>query len=85
MCAATGPWYRGRGRFRLSDILLDVHHISKTFPVKSGMFSRSKGVVHAVDDVSFQVRRGETFGLVGESGCGKSTLSRVLLRLIPAD
>jgi len=69
----------------LGDILLDVHHVSKTFPVKGGMFSRSKGFVHAVDDVSFQVERGETFGLVGESGCGKSTLSRALLQLISAD
>ncbi|KZL89002.1 ABC transporter ATP-binding protein [Clostridium magnum] len=68
-----------------SDLLLVVDKVSKTFPVKSGMFSSSKGVVHAVNNVSFQVRRGETFGLVGESGCGKSTLSRTILRLIEAD
>jgi oligopeptide/dipeptide ABC transporter ATP-binding protein len=69
----------------LTDVLLDVRNVSKTFSVKGGMFTASKGVVHAVDDVSFQVYRGETFGLVGESGCGKSTLARTLLQLIPAD
>lgn len=66
--------------------MLDVRNVTKTFPVKGGMFSSSKkGVVHAVDNVSFQVEKGETFGLVGESGCGKSTLSRTLLQLIPPD
>lgn len=67
------------------DSLLIVDKVCKTFPVKKGMFSSSKGVVHAVNNVSFNVHYGETFGLVGESGCGKSTLSRTLLRLIPAD
>lgn len=56
--------------------------MKKYFPLKKGMFSNEKGVVHAVDDVTFEVRRGETFGLVGESGCGKSTLSRTLLKLL---
>lgn len=66
--------------------MLDVRNVTKTFPVKGGMFSSSKkGVVHAVDNVSFQVEKGETFGLVGESGCGKSTLSRTLLQLISPD
>lgn len=69
----------------MNEILLDVRNVTKTFPVKAGLFSSSKGVVHAVDDVSFQVMRGESFGLVGESGCGKSTLSRTLLQLVPAD
>lgn len=69
----------------MSEILLDVKNVTKTFPVKSGLFSAAKGRVHAVDDVSFQVMRGESFGLVGESGCGKSTLSRTLLQLVPAD
>lgn len=69
----------------MNEILLDVRNVTKTFPVKAGLFSSSKGVVHAVDDVSFRVMRGESFGLVGESGCGKSTLSRTLLQLVPAD
>jgi len=69
----------------MSEILLDVRHVSKTFPVKTGMFGSSKDVVHAVDDVSFCVFCGETFGLVGESGCGKSSLSRTLIHLIKPD
>jgi oligopeptide/dipeptide ABC transporter ATP-binding protein len=69
----------------LNEVLLNVKNVSKTFPVKAGLFSSAKGVVHAVDNVSFQIHRGESFGLVGESGCGKSTLSRTLLQLVPAD
>jgi oligopeptide/dipeptide ABC transporter ATP-binding protein len=57
--------------------LLKAQHLIKYFPLKGG-----RGEVHAVDDVSFSLRRGETLGVVGESGCGKSTLARVLLRLI---
>jgi oligopeptide transport system ATP-binding protein len=63
--------------------LLEVANLVKHFPIKSGiLFDRVVGQVRAVDDVSFDVRRGETLGLVGESGCGKSTLCRTLLRLI---
>jgi oligopeptide/dipeptide ABC transporter ATP-binding protein len=57
--------------------LLRAQHVTKYFPLKGG-----RGEVHAVDDVSFSLRKGETLGIVGESGCGKSTLARVLLRLI---
>ncbi len=57
--------------------LLEVQHLKKYFTLNGG-----KGKVRAVDDVSFQVSKGETFGVVGESGCGKSTLGRVILRLI---
>jgi len=57
--------------------LLKAQHVTKYFPLKGG-----RGEVHAVDNVSFSLRRGETLGVVGESGCGKSTLARVLLRLI---
>lgn len=61
------------------DILLEVKNLKKYFPVKTGFMK--KNFVKAVDDVSFFIRKGETFGLVGESGCGKTTLGRAVLRL----
>ena len=64
--------------------LLSVRNLVKYYPIYSGVFRRKIGDVRAVDDVSFEVRKGEIFGLVGESGCGKSTLGRTLLRLLPA-
>ncbi len=64
--------------------LLEVRNLKKYFPVYGGLFSSLQGYVHAVDDVSFDVERGETFGLVGESGCGKSTLMQTIMRLTPA-
>jgi len=62
--------------------LLKVSHLVKEFPLGGGMFARPHGRVRAVDEVSFDVSRGETFALVGESGCGKTTLGRLILGLI---
>jgi peptide/nickel transport system ATP-binding protein/oligopeptide transport system ATP-binding protein len=64
------------------DILVRVEGIRKYFPLKEGR-PWNKQYIKAVDDVSFDIRRGETFGLVGESGCGKSTLGRALISLYP--
>ena len=61
--------------------LLKVDNLVKHFPILSGVFQRQVGVVHAVDGISFEIRSGETFGLVGESGCGKSTAGRTILQL----
>jgi oligopeptide transport system ATP-binding protein len=67
----------------MDEHLLDAKNIKEYFPVKRGLFSSTKDYVKAVDDVTIQIRKGETFGLVGESGCGKTTLGRVLIHLIP--
>jgi oligopeptide/dipeptide ABC transporter, ATP-binding protein, C-terminal domain len=62
--------------------LVDIEDMVKYFPVKGGVFSKVIDQVHAVDKVSFEIKEGETLGLVGESGCGKTTLGRTVLKLI---
>ncbi len=65
------------------DIIIRVNHLVKEFPITKGVFFRKQvGAVKAVSDVSFEIKKGETLGLVGESGCGKSTTARALLRLL---
>ena len=63
------------------EILVSVRGLKKYFPIMKGIFRRQVGAVRAVDDISFDIYRGETLGLVGESGCGKSTTGRVMLQL----
>jgi peptide/nickel transport system ATP-binding protein len=67
---------------RIKQTLLDVKHLRKFFPIQAGFLRRKVGDVRAVDDVSFEIREGETLALVGESGCGKTTTSRCILRAI---
>lgn len=65
-------------------VLLDVKNLVKYFPVRAGLLQRVRAWVKAVDNITFFIYEGETFGLVGESGCGKTTVGRTILRLIPA-
>jgi len=65
------------------DRLLDVRGLRKFFPIQRGMLRRVVGHVRAVDDVSFDIHRGQTLSLVGESGCGKTTTARCILRALP--
>jgi peptide/nickel transport system ATP-binding protein len=65
--------------------LLRVDRLTKHFPLRGGILNRAKPVVQAVDGVSFEVRAGETLGIVGESGCGKSTTARLLMHLVRLD
>jgi oligopeptide/dipeptide ABC transporter ATP-binding protein len=62
--------------------LIRVTNLKKYFPLKEGIFKRTKKMVYAVDDISFDIEKGETLGLVGESGCGKSTVGMTIMRLI---
>ncbi len=70
-----------QGDAQENQVLLQVEDLSVTFPIYSGVFRKKIGEVSAVNHVSFQLHRGETFGLVGESGCGKSTVARAIMRL----
>ena len=83
---STAPKTQTQEQYRASrdknDIIVSVRGLKKYFPITSGIiFQREVGAVKAVDDVSFDIVRGETLGLVGESGCGKSTTGRTLLQL----
>ncbi|WP_281725813.1 oligopeptide/dipeptide ABC transporter ATP-binding protein [Lachnoclostridium phocaeense] len=67
------------------DTLLQIRHVSKYYPLKKSWLSVEKRILKAVDDISFDVYKGETLGVVGESGCGKTTLGKTILHLLEAD
>ena len=71
----------GAGAKALGDVVLKAEHLTKRYPIKGGLFGKPVGYVHALEDVSFEVHKGETFAIVGESGCGKSTTGKCVLRL----
>ena len=70
---------------KVSDVILKVEGLRKKYVIDKDFFGREKSSVNAVDNVSFSIERGESFGLVGESGCGKSTTARAILKLIEGD
>lgn len=63
------------------EVLIDIQHLKKYFSVETNFFGKTTSVLKAVDDVSFQIKKGEAFGLVGESGCGKSTIGKMIVDL----
>jgi oligopeptide/dipeptide ABC transporter ATP-binding protein len=81
--STTSPMRTDVDRSTVATPLLRVEHLTKHYPMRSGLLGRARGEVHAVDDVSFEIAGGETLGLVGESGCGKSTIARTVLGLVP--
>ena len=83
MTSETPTQDRSPGAVAQGDVLVDVRNLKVYFPVTAGLiFQRKIADVKAVDGISFQIRKGETLGLVGESGCGKSTTGRAILQLI---
>jgi peptide/nickel transport system ATP-binding protein len=69
-----------------TEYLIRVESLKKYFPVRKGLFQRTRSFVHAVDDIHFEIKPKETFGLVGESGCGKTTTGKLLVKLLdPTD
>ncbi|MET9891512.1 dipeptide ABC transporter ATP-binding protein [Streptomyces sp. NPDC006465] len=77
---AAAPEHRAKSSEN-REVLLRVQGLQKHFPIRKGVLQRQVGAVKAVDGIDFEVRKGETLGVVGESGCGKSTMGRVITRL----
>jgi peptide/nickel transport system ATP-binding protein len=85
MSASVVDLFRAPDRGGPAQPLLDVRGLTKHFKLRGGLTNRVTGTVHAVDDISFSIAKGEVLGVVGESGCGKSTTARLLMHLIRPD
>ncbi|MBM3560688.1 MAG: ABC transporter ATP-binding protein, partial [Alphaproteobacteria bacterium] len=83
--SVSEPLARAEDRGGPAQPLLAVRDLRKHFPIRGGVLNRVVAQVQAVDDIGFEVRKGETLGIVGESGCGKSTTARLLMHLIAPD
>ena len=69
----------------MSKTILQVEGLKKKYIIEKTFFGKEKASINAIDDISFSIKRGESFAIVGESGCGKSTTARTILKLIEAD
>jgi peptide/nickel transport system ATP-binding protein len=78
---ATQPEISQVLRTKERDALVRIERLSKLYPVSKGLFARTRNFIHAVDDLSFEIGKGEVFGLIGESGCGKTTTGKLLVKL----
>lgn len=82
---AEKRWEDGEKRKKRApsdEVVLDVKSLNVSFPIREGLFQRKTGSLHVLQNVSFQLHRGETLGLVGESGCGKTTTAKSVIKLI---
>ena len=69
----------------MSDYIIQIKNLTKKFSLEAGFFARKDNFVYAVNDVSFDIERGKTYGLVGESGCGKSTVAKIITGMYKPD